>query len=64
MPEDGQEILTSSSWGVTKDVADNDVVFDGYNTYGLEENGDWDGIDAWMPLPEPYKKEAENETPI
>lgn len=59
MPEDGQEILLSSSWGVTKDIAEHDVGFDGFNIYGLEENGDWDGIDAWMPMPEPYKKGEE-----
>lgn len=23
---------------------------------GLEENGDWEDIVAWMPLPEPYKE--------
>lgn len=56
MPEDGQEILISTKWGVCTDVADNDIDCDGYNTYGLEGNGDWDGVLAWMPLPEPYKK--------
>ena len=28
------------------------------NFNGLENNGDWDGIDAWMPMPEPYKKDG------
>jgi hypothetical protein len=60
MPDDGQEILISTRWGVSTDVADNDIIDGGYSTYGLEGNGDWEGIDAWMPLPEPYK-EAENE---
>lgn len=55
MPEDGQEILVSSRWGVHTDVADNDVDGEGFISYGLEENGDWEGINAWMPLPEPYK---------
>lgn len=56
MPEDGQKILVSGSWGVSTDVADNDVTDGGYTLFGLEENGDWEGINAWMPLPEPYKR--------
>lgn len=58
MPEDGQKILISSSWGVSEDVADNDIAGEGFTNYGLEANGDWDGVDAWMPLPEPYKKDG------
>lgn len=61
MPEDGQEILVSASWGVCTEVADNDVDGEGFICYGLEGNGDWDGIDAWMPLPKPYKKGGEEE---
>jgi hypothetical protein len=51
LPEDGQEILISTHWGVSEDVCtwDDDCV-------GLEDRGDWDGVDAWMPKPEPYKK--------
>ena len=56
MPEDRQEILISTSWGVVEDVADNDIDGEGFICYGLETNGDWDGVDAWMPKPEPYKK--------
>lgn len=56
MPEDGQEILISKSWGVVEDVADNDIDGEGFICYGLETNGDWDGVNAWMPKPEPYKK--------
>ena len=56
MPEDGQEILISTSWGVVEDVVDNDIDGEGFICYGLEINGDWDGVDAWMPKPEPYKK--------
>ena len=56
MPEDDQEILICTSWGR---VSLDRCVVDEYG-YGLEENGDWDGIVAWMPLPEPYKEgEAE-----
>ena len=50
MPEDGQEILVSYRYGyVDKDICQYDGEF-----YGLEGNGDWEGITAWMPLPEPY----------
>ena len=51
LPEDGQEILISTHWVVSEDVCtwDDDCV-------GLEYRGDWDGVDAWMPKPEPYKK--------
>ena len=59
MPEDGQEILVSTSWGVSTDVADNDIDCEGFVVYGLEGNGDWECIDAWMPLPEPYKKDGD-----
>lgn len=61
MPEDGQIILLSRSWGVDIDIADNDIDGEGFICYGLEGNGDWSGVDAWMPLPEPYKKEGDEE---
>jgi len=61
MPEDGQKILISTSWGVDIDVADNDIAPEGFTCYGLEGNGDWDGVEAWMPLPEQYKKEGESD---
>lgn len=51
LPDDGQEILTSSGKYVQEDICS----WDEYGC-GLENNGDWDGIDAWMPKPEPYKK--------
>lgn len=54
LPDDGQEILISTCWGVSEDVCTWD---DG--CYGLECRGDWDGVDAWMPKPEPYKKEGD-----
>ena len=56
MPEDGQEILVSTRWGVHTDVADNDIDGEGFISHGLEENGDWEGVLAWMPVPEPYKE--------
>ena len=61
MPEDGQRILLSRSWGVDIDVADNDIDGEGFICYGLEGNGDWDGVLAWMPLPEPYEVGGEND---
>lgn len=61
MPEDGQEILISTSWGVVEDVAANDIDGEGFICYGLEIKGDWDEVDAWMPKPEPYKKEGESD---
>ena len=55
MPEDGQEILVSCRYGrVDEDICQYDGEF-----YGLEGNDDWDGIIAWMPLPEPYREEKE-----
>ena len=54
MPHDGQEIIVSNEWGsVFTDTCEND---DGF--IGLESNGDWCGINAWMALPSPYKGES------
>lgn len=51
LPDDGQEILISCGKYVQEDICS-------WNEYGcgLENNGDWDGVDAWMPKPEPYKE--------
>ena len=52
LPDDGQEVLTCSRYGwIRIDKFENDP------DYGcsFEENGDMDGIVAWMPMPEPYK---------
>ena len=52
LPEDGQEVLVYKKWGgVSIDKFEHDP------DYGVsfEENGDMDGIVAWMPLPEPPK---------
>ena len=54
LPDDGQEVLTCSRYGAIRiDKFENDP------DYGcsFEENGDMDGIVAWMPLPEPWKGE-------
>lgn len=57
MPSDGDEILICTSWGVDKDKCEYDPDYG----YGLEARGDWEGVIAWMPLPAPYKKEAESD---
>ena len=51
LPDDGQEILISVGRYVHEDICSWDD-----DCCGLENNGDWDGVDAWMPKPEPYKK--------
>jgi len=56
LPDDGQEVLVYSKYGgVSIDKFSDDP------DYGcsFEENGDMDGIVAWMPLPEPPKEETE-----
>lgn len=51
MPEDDQEILICTSWGgVCQDRCELDEL-----GYALETQGDWDGVIAWMPLPDPYE---------
>ena len=56
MPEEGQEILITTNAGyVEKDTC----LYDG-DTYYTDSGYDWFGeILAWMPLPEPYKNEGE-----
>jgi len=57
MPNDGQRIWVQTKNGfVFDDVCDSDC--DGI---GLEGNGDWDDIIAWMPMsvPEPWKGEED-----
>ena len=58
MPDDGQEILVSYNGyiGMDKCEVDDDCY------YGLEGNGDWYGVTAWMPLPKPYQEGADNGT--
>ena len=55
MPEDGQEILISTSWGVSTDYCKFDCTDEGFGLYSLEDLGDWDHVKAWMPMPKPYK---------
>ena len=58
LPDDGQEVLVCGRYGrIWIDKFENDP------DYGcsFEENGDMDGITAWMPLPEPYKEERKDD---
>ena len=54
MPEDGQNILVSTKYGVEYDTC---YLDDGYY---LDSDRDWEEVYAWQPLPEPYK-EADND---
>ena len=58
LPEDGQEVLVCSKYGHVW----LDTFCDDGDSIGFETTGDMEGIIAWMPLPAPYKKEAEGET--
>lgn len=53
LPDDGQEVLVSWGGNVGNDV----FVRDNEGCYF--EGVDIDDVDAWMPLPEPYKAESE-----
>jgi len=53
MPEDGQDILISTKYGVSSDTC----CYDG-DAYWLDMHDDWDDVDAWMPYPKPYKKDG------
>lgn len=47
MPDDGQEILVATSWGVDKDICCSDPDYG----IGLEGRGEWDGVLAWAEIP-------------
>lgn len=53
MPEEGQEILVSFNGMVDMDVCCYD------EGWYLDNRGDWTDVDAWMPLPEPFKEEKD-----
>ena len=53
MPDDGQEVLITTSWGaVCEDTYHADDVLAGF-----EDHDDPDDVIAWMPKPGAYKKE-------
>ena len=51
MPDDEQEILIATEWGVDKDVCRVDTDDWGNHSYGLEGCGDWDDVIAWAEKP-------------
>ena len=56
LPDYGQEVITCNKCGTIRI----DIFFDDDDGCYFEENGDMDGIIAWMPLPKP-PKECEND---
>lgn len=53
MPDDGQEVLITTSWGaVCEDTYHADDILAGF-----EDHDDPDDVIAWMPKPKAYKKE-------
>lgn len=55
LPDDGEEVLTCGKYGTIRiDTFVNDPDDGCY----FEDNGEMDGIVAWMPLPEPWKGES------
>lgn len=51
MPDDEQEILIATEWGVDKDVCRVDTDDWGNHSFGLEGCGDWDDVIAWAENP-------------
>lgn len=58
MPEDGQEILITTKYGVETDICCIEDCVGTMNVNSLEDRGDWEGVIAWMPMPEPYRGDA------
>lgn len=58
LPEDGQEILITTKYGVETDICCIEDCIGSINAYSLEGRGDWEGVIAWMPMPEPYRGDA------
>lgn len=54
LPDDGEEVLVCYSWGSVRI----DRFYDDCEGAYFEDNGDLDGIVAWMPLPKPYAPEG------
>jgi len=62
LPDDGQEVLVCGKYGFgSTPIVWIDTFYSDpdYGCY-FEENGDMDGIVAWMPLPKPYGEEEED----
>ena len=58
LPEDGEEILICFSSGI---ISQDIYEYDPDLGAGLEGNGDFDGVIAWMPLPDPYIPEEKTD---
>ena len=56
LPEDGQEVLITSKYG----IVDCTTYHDDYGSY-FEYFYEVGMVIAWMPLPEPYAKEENND---
>ena len=54
LPDNGEEVLVCYSWGNIRI----DTFYDDCEGAYFEENGDMDGIVAWMPKPGPYKERS------
>ena len=60
MPSDEQEILVTTRWG----TVEADICYEYYEYddggFGLDSGYDWiNDIIAWMPRPEPYRRDGE-----
>ena len=55
LPDDGQDVFVCTKYGRV-------YIDTFYNDEGcyFDDNGDMDGIVAWMPKPEPYKKQEDS----
>lgn len=61
MPDDGEEILIATGYGVSQDVCCVDCD-ECNNLISLETNGDWDDVRAWAAMPTGKKvKQHEND---
>lgn len=57
MPENGDEILVATRYGIYIDTCEVDCI-DGNNFYFLEDLEDWNGVIAWAYLPEGPKSKS------
>lgn len=48
MPDDGEEILIATTYGISQDICE----YDPDEGYGLDTRGDWEDVWAWMPCPQ------------
>jgi len=58
MPMPGDEILISSN---RNGFVDTDIALEDDEGCYLESGLDWEEVDAWMPMPPPYRADEESE---